>query len=548
VSFPGQTLLKKDWLVYLFLFLAALAVRLPLVDVHPPGLWYDEAVDALDGLSVLGNAGKYPGKLENAGWPVFFDTEEHPREPMFMYLLGFVFLFVKPTVFSLRGVSAVCGALGVPALYGLVLSATKNRRLALFAALSLLTMRWQIHHSRIGLRVILFTLWLTLSFWAVFAAIEKQRIKNFIKAGIIFGLGFYTHLSFRFAPLILVVMGIILFNQGALQWKKDRAKILVFVLTSLLVFLPLGMDYIRHPFHFSGRLKEVGLFENGFASGLGHIFRNVISTLLMFSFRGDNNPFLNIPGYPVFTPLASVFFYLGIAICVMRIMRKKDVLFPATLFAWMGFMLVGTILSSEAPHFSRSLGASIPAAIFVGYGLAEALEWFTDFFRIQRAVFLIIIIWLGISIWDLSLYFGLYRGNPQLWHRTNAAWVEVARTIAYLTQEDLIVYLPGDIYRHASVRYLTLDVPGEQLRNTRFPECISGGAGSKDRDHVILATIYNKLDGLLKKEIPSGRYIQSFRTPEGYVWAVFYRISKTDLLPLNRAEEVFKQYSPETER
>jgi len=548
VSFPGQTLFKKDWLVYLFLFLAALAVRLPLVDVHPPGLWYDEAVDALDGLSVLGNAAKYPGKLENAGWPVFFDTEEHPREPMFMYLLGLVFLFVKPTVFSLRGVSAVCGALGVPVLYGMVRSASKNRRLALFAALSLLTMRWQIHHSRIGLRVILFTLWLTLSFWVVFVAIEKPRIRNFIKAGIIFGLGFYTHLSFRFAPLILAVMAIILFNQGMLQWKKDRAKILMFVLSSLLVFLPLGMDYIRHPFHFSGRLKEVSLFENGFASGLGHIFRNVISTLLMFSFRGDNNPFLNIPGYSVFTPLASIFFYLGIGIFIMRIIRKKDILFPATLFAWMGFMLVGTILSSEAPHFSRSLGASIPAAIFVGYGLAEAFEWFTDFFRIRKAVFLIIIIWLGISVWDLSLYFGLYRGNPQLWHRTNAAWVEVARTAAYLAQDDMIVYLPGDVYRHASVRYITLDVPGDRIRTMRFPGCISGEGGDRDRDHAILATIYNKMDGLLKKEIPSGRNIQSFRTPEGYVWAVFYRISKTDLLPSTRAEEVFKQYTPETER
>ncbi len=538
-------MLKKDWVICILLFIFALGLRLPLVDVHPPGLWYDEAIEGLDALSILGNSKKYPGKVPSAGFPIFFDTEQHPREPMYMYLLGVIFLFVKPTVFSLRAGSALCGALGVPALYGLALCATKNRRLAFLSALILLTMRWQIHNSRLALRVILFTLWLTISFWSIFSAVGHQRLRRYILAGIIFGLGFYTHLSFRFAPLILIFMTILLFRQGVLVWQRDKGKILGFCVVCFLVFLPLGIDYVLHPFHFSGRAREVSLFENGFARGAWNIGKNLAATLLMFSFKGDRNPYLNIPGFPVFTPLASLFFYLGIFVCIRKILRKKDDLFAWVLFAWISVMLLGTVLSTEAPHFSRSLGASIPAALFVGYGLAEALEWFTDFFRIRRALFLVFIIWLGISIWDLYLYFGLYRGNPDLWNRTNAAWVDVARKAAYLAREDLIVYLPGDMYRHASVRYLTLDVPGDRLRNIQFPECLSG---EKDRDHVILATIYNKLDGILKKEIPSSGGIQNFRTPEGYVWAVFYRISKTDLLPLNRAEEVFKQYKPETER
>ncbi len=513
----------------------ALLIRLPSIDKHPPGLWYDEAINGLDALSII-----HRNPVQ-----IFFTTEHHPREPLYMYLVAFLFLFAKPTVFSLRAVSAIMGAACIPAVYGFVRAATKNRRLALASALILLTMRWDIHHSRLALRAILIPLWLTIAFWAIVSAIESRQRNRFLLAGIIFGLGFYTHLLFRFAPFILVGFAILLFWQKRLNWRRDRGNVFLFCAAAFIVFLPLGIDYVLHPFHFVGRAQEVSLFVGGFLPGTFAILKNIVATVLMFSFRGDENPLLNLPGASVFTPLASIFFYIGIYICARRLKRDG---FSFLILLWFMVMLFGTILSTGTPHFSRSLGACVPAAILVAIGLMKTFELFVDFLRMRRALILISILWLTMSAWDTYLYFGKYRGDARLWHRSNAAWVEVARAAASFCEGNVYIYLPGDIYRHPSVRFITLNVEPEKLRPMAFPEALSGRRGEVPRNHIILATIYNRLDVLLKKEIPSGAVIQIFRAPEGNAWSLFYRIPKSALLSAERAKTHLKFNSPETER
>ncbi|MBN1902074.1 glycosyltransferase family 39 protein [Candidatus Sumerlaeota bacterium] len=536
---------KIEYALVIFLFLFALALRLPFIHRHPPGLWYDEAINGLDGLSVIGNIVKTPGKIPVHGFPIFFTTQGHPREPMFMYLVGLVFLFLKPTLFSLKLPGLLIGAMTVPLVYLLVKGSANNRRLAFLAALSLLGMRWHIHNSRLALRAILLPFWMGLSFFTFFEAVKKQGKVRYLVSGIVFGLGFYTHLSFRFAPFILGICLIHLFRREILVWKKDRKNLSLFLLAGFLVFLPLGIDYIRNPFHFFGRLKEVSLFENGVASGFRMILKNIVSTLLMFSFRGDRNPYLNIPGAPVLTPLASLFFYGGIYLCLRRIREPFSIL----VFSWIAFMLSGTILSTEAPHFGRSFGACVPTAIFTGFGLNECYEWIYDFFRKKRAAFITGSLWFIIASCDLGLYYGKeYRSDARLWYRTNAGWTEAARKTVKLAEQGVRVFLPGDLYRHPTVQYVTLGVSDDLVRKISIPEALSGAPDWEKRDHAILATQFNMMDSLLQKEIPSVEILSIFRNPEGKPWAIFYLLSRSSLLPIKQSEEILKRYQPDTER
>lgn len=532
---------RMEWCIIALLFALGLLFRLPMIETHPPGLWYDEAIDGLDALSLHENP-----------FQIFFTTENHPREPMFMYIIAMVFLLVKPTVFTLRGVSALIGAACVPALYGLVRIATQKKRLALIAALLLLTSRWHIHHSRLAHRGILLPLWLCLSFGACFYALNKRRIIFFIIAGIVFGLGFYTHLSFRLAPVILIFPLIHLLRKNVLTWRGDKDKFAAFIGATFLTFLPLGIDYIQHPFHFSGRMGQISPFAQGSGTGILLILRNIWASLLMFNFRGDNNPLLNIPGMPVFHPLASIFFFWGIYHCLRH--ARRDV-FAFLLFPWMGIMLLNTIFSTEAPHFGRSLGAFVPAVIITAIGLSECYEWLEDFLRRRRAIILFSALFLIIAGWDMYLYYGLYRGDIRLWYRTNAAWVEVARKIKnYELQitnyklSKIYFYLPGDIYHHPSVRFITLDVPHDIMRPMAFPEALTGRKGEPPCDHLLLVTFLNDLYPILKKEIPSGSINAEFPTPEGDTWALFYLIPREALLKENPAKMLLTKYTFETNK
>ena len=532
---------RMEWFIIALLFALGLFFRLPTIETHPPGLWYDEAINGLDALSLHANP-----------FQIFFTTEEHPREPMFMYIIAMVFLLVKPTIFTLRGVSVLIGAACVPALYGLVRIATQNKRFALIAALLLLTSRWHIHHSRLALRGILVPLWLCLSFVAYFYALKKRRIIYYIIAGIIFGLGFYTHIAFRLAPVILIFPLIWLIRKNVLTWRGDKDKIAAFIGAAILIFFPLGIDYIKHPFHFSGRIDQISPFSQGVGTGILLILKNIWSSLLMFNFRGDKNPLLNMPGMPVFNPLASVFFFWGIYYCLRRARRDLLAFF---LFPWLGIMLLNTILSTEAPHFGRSLGAFVPAVIITAAGLSQCLEWLEDFLRRRRAIIIFSALLLIIAGWDLYLYYGLYKGDARLWYRSNAAWTDVAKTIknyelriTNAKLQQVYFYLPRDIYYHPSVRFITLDVSRDVIRPMAFPEALTGRKGDPPRNHLLLATYLNSLYPILEKEIANGRINTEIRTPERQTWALFYLIPKEALLNENQAKTLLTRYAFETNK
>ncbi len=522
----------QEWGIMALLFAAALGIRLLLNDSHPPGLWYDEAINGLDALEML----------RDRAPRIFFTTDNHPREPFFMYLLAGLYLFFKPTVFILRGASGLMGALTVPVVYRLARAGGWDRRAALLSALSLLFMRWHIHHSRLAFRGILIPLWYSLSLLLLFRAAEGRKWRIWALAGAVTGLGFYTHLTFRLAPFLLLAAAWRLWSSGSIRMKRDRRGLAAFAAALGVVFLPLGIDYIIHPFHFSGRLQEVSLFEAGLLPGLLEIAKNTGRALLLFSFRGDQNPFLNIPGAPALTPVGTLFFMCGLAAALLR--ARRNVL-CFCLFPWTGLILLTTILSTEAPHFGRTLGVTAPIALLAGLGASEAYEWTRDFLRRRKALLLIGGLFCLMCAWDLSLYFGRYRGDIRLWRRSNAAWADIIRATADLEGEGVLVYLPGDIFHHPTARYLLLTQPSDHIRPTRFPEClIRNGEDVRIRGHVILATIYNGFLPVFAREFPGGSVIRHFREPEGAAHAWFYRIAAKDLLERKKAEEYVERYSP----
>jgi len=173
------------------------------LDSLPPGLYPDEAINGNDALNL-------PGQV--------FYPENNGREGLFHNLLALSFALFGPGIWTLRLVPALMGTLTILGIYLLSKEAgllavgkmlnTKYQKLfiqyfPLFAAFLLATSFWHINFSRIGFRAILLPLVLTFCFYFLLKGLRTKTLQDVIVAGLIFGLGFYTYISFRFAIFIL---------------------------------------------------------------------------------------------------------------------------------------------------------------------------------------------------------------------------------------------------------------------------------------------------------------------------------------------------------
>ena len=94
---------KKNRFIFLLLIIALAAFfRMWQLDKIPPGLYHDEAINGNEALFA-------PGKV--------FYPENNGREGLFINLISLSFLIFKPSIWSLRLVSAVIGILTVLGLY-----------------------------------------------------------------------------------------------------------------------------------------------------------------------------------------------------------------------------------------------------------------------------------------------------------------------------------------------------------------------------------------------------------------------------------------------
>lgn len=304
---------SRPELALLVLVLAvALALRWIGLGSTPPGFWLDEAIYALDGLDVL----------RKPGWPLFFTTEGHPREPLFMYILAPVFGLFGPTTVVARGTAGAIGVLTIAVTWLWAREVSGSPRRALLVALALAFLRWHLHFSRTCFRTILTPLFMALLFWTVWKAARTRRPGWMVAAGFVLGAGFTTYLSFRVAPFILIALGVQVWWLGRKRAGEGspgpagppttgdptnpanpprsslghRRSYVFFFLALALGLSPTVIDAVRHPEHLTGRAGEVSPFKEGVGPGLGLIARQAGDVALTFFVRGDHVGKHNIPG------------------------------------------------------------------------------------------------------------------------------------------------------------------------------------------------------------------------------------------------------------
>ncbi len=383
----------------------------------PPGLYPDVAINGNDAWHAL----------ETKNFKVFY-PENNGREGFFINLIALSFWLFGKTIWAIKIVPAFLGALTILGLYLLTkeifyfVKKEQKEVLSLLASFLTAISFWHVNFSRLGFRAIMVPFCLVFSLYFLFKGSKITRsplncqkvcwaIVFFILAGAFFGLGFHTYIAFRIAPVILIPIFTIEFVRywptlknrwrQRLSFKNFFKNIYlkdgwwgwdIFILTSILVFLPLGLYFVHNPHDFLGRSSQVSVFAS--PEPLKTLLSGAGKTLGQFIFRGDSNWRHNLAASPqIFWPLIP-FFWLGFLYSFWQIIsfknyREKN--FPAltaffTLITWWIAMLLPAIMTNEGlPHALRTIGAIPPTYIFVSLGLITTWNWLNAFFSFKAS-------------------------------------------------------------------------------------------------------------------------------------------------------------------
>ena len=455
---------RRDWLFLLAVTLLAGALRFYQLGTVPPGFQFDEAFNAMDA-----------GQVLNGNRPLFLPANAG-REVIYTYWQALLAALFGLNVRTLRLASAIAGFLTVPVTYLLLRALLRrySRRTALFASLTLAISLWHVHFSHYGIRVILTPLFFSAAFGLFWLGVhgyhKRTRLVAYGLSGLFTGLSVWTHPTGRLAPFVLIgfVLWLLWRDPRQRKWRVDGALsgLIITGLVAFLVFLPLGLEFYHQPALFTGHASEVSIFAERVSGDTPAVAvaENILRVLGMFAIEGDREWTHNLAGRPVFDPLLSIAFLIGLFIWARRIARGRpgtpvpdvdaDALFLLALWAFV--MLFPSVLSEAAPNYSRTL-PSMPA-LFVACGLG--LTWFSTIARPRP--------WVGTAVAALILvvstvqmtydYFVRFPRLSEVYYLYDADKLEALNYLRPFT-EDRQVYLSqlwGD--KHATVSLLRWDM------------------------------------------------------------------------------------------
>jgi len=432
----------------------AAALRFRALD-QMPGLYHDEAYNGLDALRVL--AGERP---------IWFEAN-NGREPLFIYLVAVAIRLCGRTPAAIRLVSAALGTLTVVATYFMAREMF-GRRIAWLAALLTGTTFWTVNLSRIGFRAVALPLCSALTIWGVWRACRRQRRLDWLLAGALWGLSFYTYLAARFTLLIWIPCAVYCWLSS--RYRMTRRGWVIFALAALLVVMPLGVYAVAHLDTFFARSGQIGIWQPdiGGSQPWRTLLTQAAKAALMFIYRGDFIPRHNLPLRPVFDPLIAPFFVGGVLLALARL--RREITYPFLLL-WTGVMLLPTILAEGAPHFLRAVGVLPVALLFPALALDAAIEWLrrrTPRALVWGAVGTLLLASAGLTYRDYfrrlapseTLYYNLEAGATELAADVNrflgVGWQgDGVRATAPSAQADSVVYLDRRLWEGwASLAYL----------------------------------------------------------------------------------------------
>jgi 4-amino-4-deoxy-L-arabinose transferase-like glycosyltransferase len=368
----GQRYRREIVLLALVMGVAAL-LRLLALDRFPPGLYYDEAADAVDAVNTL----------KTGQWLAFYDTQAG-KEAIWIWLQAATFAVAGVGILQIRLTAAVVGLLTVGAVWWAareIFSADEDPAapdLALLSAAALATLFIHVHFSRDGYRLLTQPLVGSLAIGALWRGLRGKGAGWLVLAGALLGLSLYTYSAARFYPILLAVF-------FPLEWLLSRPRaasalhvhfrwLAAAAVVALVVFAPMGLHLATQADKAAERADEVSVFNPDWNQGqpLAALFDSTWRNFAGLVWQGTEDRHWNIPGRPLLDGLTIPLFLLGTAVAISR-WRRRTYLF---LLLWLVILYLPAILSYDrVPIFHRAQGATPAVVMLAAVGAWTAWQW-----------------------------------------------------------------------------------------------------------------------------------------------------------------------------
>lgn len=446
ISTRRMTIVRPELFAILFVLLGVY-LRCYRLNDFPPALYWDEAFDGFDAQRLA----------QNLTLPVFFEGN-NGREPLMIDLQVVGILLWGVSSWVLRLMPAVVGIVSVPVTYRVAVELFKEDRrakwLGALAAGMLAVSFWDISLSRFSVRAISLPLLSLLTIWLFWRAWKHLRLVDFALSGVLLGLTLYTHTPARILPFALVsyaaFFGVVRLIRPAafpaLDSRRALRGLVILLFATLVVFAPLGLFFVGNPGAFAQRASTTSILSADPGQNLGNLSENAVDVVRMFVDRGDLNPRQNIPGRPALELFTAIGFWIGLLIGLRSLFARPVYLL---LFLWIGANLLMTLLTTEAPHLHRSLGALPPIVILAADGLTQIRERF--FARIGLVSLLIGVIGLG-GVQTFNDYFNVWGPGRNTFFAFDGPTNFMVKAILSLSQTNDVI-MPLRVYATPQMQF-----------------------------------------------------------------------------------------------
>lgn len=335
---------KAQFILICILFLSLLTRTIFLNSV-PPALNQDEAVSGYDAYTLGINLRDHHGNY----FPVMLQSFNDWASPLLTYLtIPFVKVFGL-SIFSIRLTIALFGVFSIYLLYKLLVHLFKRKSIALLGAFLLAISPWHITLTRWaippGIVPFCLLLFLCTFFWSINKQKNDGSIWQYVIPGITGGLLTYSYPTQKlFAPLFILALVII--------YIKNHFKSFLILLTVFVIFISPIYILTFSDQKYNARFNDVSSISNPNAK------KEIISRyfnyfLPDFQFQtGDKDMMHQVPGTGNSYGFLSIFFYLGIIICILGsvkliTIKNVDSKTYQMLLAWLFLFPIAAALTKD---------------------------------------------------------------------------------------------------------------------------------------------------------------------------------------------------------
>ncbi len=392
-----RTRIEFSWTLVILLLIMGLGAyfRLTNLDSVPPEMTSDHVEKLLDVNRVL-----------HGNFNVFF-ANNGGREAIQFYTLALMSFIpgLQLNFHLLKLLTVIEGMISLPILWwmGKEVIGKDEPRLGNAVGLTIAALvavsYWDEMLSRLGLRIILTTLFTALVIIFLARALRYNRRSDFLWCGITLGFGVYAYQAMRMMPVAIAFAVAIAFIFWLRTWRDRRhmfMNMVALVLVAFAVFVPLFRYTVDYSEDFwrrtSGRLFGDAVMETTDANGnlieraptiqeelaafeknVPVLLDNFRNALLMYNWKGDVAWINNAPNEPAFDVVTGGLLIIGIGAWLARMIKRRDP-FDWALIPLIIIMMLPSALSIaypiENPSATRMSGTLPGVYLLAAFPLA----------------------------------------------------------------------------------------------------------------------------------------------------------------------------------